>query len=163
MRLQHHADELAAMHAALKKQAGRLSELSASRGRLVGQVLQAEEVERRRLAEALHDEALQELLAARQGLAPVDDARAERARDSVGRAIDQLRGTIFDLHPAVLEHAGLAAALSEVADNQAAKPGSAPRSTSTPTHAATMTRCCSCSAASSSSTPPSTQGRPTSG
>jgi len=121
--LQRHADELAEMHAALKQQAGRLSELSASRGRLVGQVLQAEEVERRRLAEALHDEALQELLAARQGLAPVGDARAERARESVGRAIAQLRGAIFDLHPAVLEHAGLAAALGEVADNQAARAG----------------------------------------
>jgi signal transduction histidine kinase len=122
-KLQRHADELAEMHSALQRQAGRLSELSASRGRLVGQVLQAEEVERRRLAEALHDEALQELLAARQGLAPLDDSRAERARDSVGRAIDQLRGTIFDLHPAVLEHAGLAAALAEVADHQASRAG----------------------------------------
>jgi signal transduction histidine kinase len=121
--LQLYADELAEMHSALQEQAGRLSELSASRGRLVGQVLQAEEVERRRLAEALHDEALQELLAARQGLAPIDDPRAERARDSVARAVDQLREAIFDLHPAVLEHAGLAAALGEIADHQAARAG----------------------------------------
>ena len=121
--LERHAAELADMHAALKEQATRLADLSASRGRLVGQVLQAEEVERRRLAEALHDEALQELLAARQRLAPVGDPRAERARNSVGRAIEQLRGAIFDLHPAVLEHAGLAAALSEVADVQAERAG----------------------------------------
>ncbi len=121
--LQQRADELASLHATMKDQTDRLAQLSASRGRLVGQVLQAEETERRRLAESLHDEALQELLAARQGLSTVIDAKAERARDAMGRAIDQLRDAISNLHPAVLEHAGLAAALQEVADHQAERAG----------------------------------------
>ena len=41
------------------QRAERISELSASRGRLVEQILTAEEGERRRLAEALHDDAMQ--------------------------------------------------------------------------------------------------------
>jgi signal transduction histidine kinase len=122
--LQQRADELAALHGTLTEQAARLSELSESRGRLVGQVLQAEEKERRRLAEALHDEALQELLSARHRL---DASNVDRARESMVRAIDQLRGTIFDLHPAVLEHAGLSAALHEVADRQGERIGFRPQ------------------------------------
>ncbi len=124
--LQQRNDELAALHSTLSKQAVRLSELSESRGRLVGQVLQAEEKERRRLAEALHDEALQEMLSARHGL-DADNGGNDRSRESIARAIDQLRGTIFDLHPAVLEHAGLSAALHEVADRQQERTGFRPR------------------------------------
>jgi Signal transduction histidine kinase len=122
--LLHRADELAALHGALTEQARHLSELSESRGRLVGQVLQAEEKERRRLAEALHDEALQEMLSARHGL---DASNVDRARESMMRAIEQLRGAIFDLHPAVLEHAGLSAALQEVADRQEGRTGFRPQ------------------------------------
>ena len=122
--LLHRADELAALHGALTEQAERLSELSESRGRLVGQVLQAEEKERRRLAEALHDEALQEMLSACHRL---DASNVDRARESMTRAIEQLRGTIFDLHPAVLEHAGLSAALQEVADRQEGRAGFCPQ------------------------------------
>jgi signal transduction histidine kinase len=124
--LQQRADELAALHGTLTEQAKHLSELSESRGRLVGQVLQAEEGDRRRLAEALHDEALQEMLSARHGL-NADDGGNDRARESIARAIEQLRGTIFDLHPAVLEHAGLSAALHEVADRHEGRTGFRPQ------------------------------------
>lgn len=122
--LQQRADELAALHGTLTEQARRLSELSESRGRLVGQVLQAEEAERRRLAEALHDEALQEMLSARHGL---DSRNLDRVRESIVRATEQLRGTIFDLHPVVLEHVGLSAALYEVADRQEGRTGFRPQ------------------------------------
>ncbi len=121
--LEKRTEELTELHASLQVQAQRLAELSASRGRLVGQVLQAEEGERRRLAEALHDGALQELLAARHGLDPIPDPKVDRPRAAVARAVDQLRREIFDLHPAVLEHAGLSAALREVADRQAERAG----------------------------------------
>jgi signal transduction histidine kinase len=100
----------------------RLADLSASRGRLVGQVLAAEETERGRLAESLHDDALQDLVFA-QGLAASQNGKSEQLTAAIGRAVEQLRAAIFDLHPAVLKHAGLAAALHEVADQQAQRAG----------------------------------------
>lgn len=88
--LKERTEQLLQLHENLAGHAGRISDLSASRGRLVGQILAAEEGERRRLDEALHDEAMQNLLAARQDLesvvGPVDVARARTALDA---AIDQ--------------------------------------------------------------------------
>jgi signal transduction histidine kinase len=122
--LKNHAEELVALHDDLGNHATQISELSASRGRLVGQILAAEEAERRRLAEALHDDAMQNLLAARQdledGVGPADVARACVALDST---IDRLRDAIFELHPAVLERVGLAAAVEAVADRQGRRAG----------------------------------------
>jgi two-component system NarL family sensor kinase len=104
--------------------ASRISELSESRGQLVGQILDAEEGERRRLAEALHDDAMQNLLAARQDLAEAhSDLAVERARRALDASIDQLRDTIFTLHPTVLEHAGLGPAIESVALAHARRAG----------------------------------------
>jgi signal transduction histidine kinase len=100
---------------------GELTELAASRGRLVAESLDAEDRERRKLAESLHDEALQNVLAARQDLEDVRDG-SHRALEYVDVALDrtvkQLRDAVFDLHPSILEHAGLAAALDAVAEQQ---------------------------------------------
>ena len=90
----------------------------------MGQVLAAEENERKRLAEALHDEAMQNLFVARQDL----DLRAgagdvARARAGIDATIDQLREAIFELHPGVLEHAGLAAANETLAERHARHSG----------------------------------------
>lgn len=107
----------------LEQQAERLTEISASRGRLVGQVLQAEETERRRLAEALHDEALQNLLAAKRALSEPANGGIEHARTGIQSTIDQLRGAIFNLHPDVLQHAGLGPALLAVARQESDRSG----------------------------------------
>jgi two-component system, NarL family, sensor kinase len=102
----------------------RIADLSASRGRLVEQILTAEEGERRRLAEALHDDAMQNLLCARQDLdSAANEPRVERARMAVEASIDQLRDAIFALHPTVLEHVGLAAAIESVAAVQSRRAG----------------------------------------
>ena len=99
-----------------------ISELAASRHRLVVEALNAEDRERRRLSERLHDEAIQDLLIARQDLAdarngnPSGLPRVEHALDS---ALRELRATVFDLHPTTLDHAGLAPALEAVATQQA--------------------------------------------
>jgi signal transduction histidine kinase len=109
---------------ALERHSKQLLALNESRSRLVGQVLAAEESERRRLAEALHDEAMQNLLAARQDLDPTGGAdEVARARGGIDATIDQLREAIFELHPAVLEHAGLAAAIEAVAERHARHSG----------------------------------------
>jgi len=109
------------LSAVLTQRAERIEELAASRGRLVVQALDAEERERRRLADALHDEAIQNLLAARQELPTAlagDAASAETVEVGLDRAIRQLRGAVFQLHPYVLEHAGLEAALRAIAEEQ---------------------------------------------
>jgi two-component system NarL family sensor kinase len=89
--------------------------------RLLTEVLGAEERERKLLAEALHDEAIQDLLAAGQDLdeASAGDAAAlGRAREEVRRSVGQLRTTIAELHPYVLEHAGLEAALRSLVERR---------------------------------------------
>jgi len=108
----------------LTKRAEEVERLSATRGRLVAQALDAEDRERRRLAESLHDEAIQNLLAARQELASESDGRdLSLVRLGLDRTIAQLRDAVFDLHPYVLDQAGLAAALEAVTARTAERAG----------------------------------------
>ena len=103
----------------------RIAALATSRRRLVAQVLDAEGLERRRLADALHDEAIQNLLAARQELASGSGSSADLELVQVGldQTIAQLRDAVFDLHPYLLEHGGLSAALPAVAEREAQRGG----------------------------------------
>jgi two-component system NarL family sensor kinase len=104
-----------------------IQRLAEERGRFAAQALSAEQRERRRLADVLHDDAVQTLSVARQEL--VDYRRTgsaasfERASSALADAITQLRGQIFELHPFVLDHAGLAAALRAVAEQCAGRMG----------------------------------------
>jgi two-component system NarL family sensor kinase len=113
---------------ALGRRASEVAALAASRGRLVAQTLDAEDHYRRELAEALHDDALQNLLAARQELAPdrADAADFAMVRLGLDRTVAQLRGAVFDLHPYLLDHAGLGPALNAVAEEAARRGGFTP-------------------------------------
>jgi PAS domain S-box-containing protein len=112
-----------------KRTEERIVELAAARGRLVAQTLAAEDRARRSISEVLHDHALQDLLASRQDLVEVieepegDPQRAVRAREGIERAVQLLREAVFNLHPVVLEHAGLASAIRAVADHQGRRGG----------------------------------------
>ena len=108
-----------------------IAALATLRGRLVAENLEAEERVRQRISEQLHDGALQDLLAARQDLVEAatadasDDMRAEMlgyAREGVERAVKLLREAVHALHPVVLQHGGLEAAMRAAAD-QAARQG----------------------------------------
>jgi two-component system NarL family sensor kinase len=98
-----------------------ISQLVRDRTGLLKELIGAEDRERRALAEHLHDGALQYVLAARHDL---EDARELADPDAFSR-LDQalsessrlLRSTVGELHPAVLEQAGLARALRELVDN----------------------------------------------
>ena len=96
----------------------RLARHAQERRRLVAQALEAEDTTRRRISEALHDEAVQNLLAARQDL---EDARAgdpaslDRLEEAIDRTLKQLRESVADLHPVALQHGGLVHALRTVA------------------------------------------------
>jgi PAS domain S-box-containing protein len=109
-----------------------IAALATLRGRLVAENLEAEERVRQRISEQLHDGALQDLLAARQDLVEAgttaDDARTRDemlgyAREGVERAVKLLREAVHALHPVVLQHGGLEAAMQAAAD-QAARQGS---------------------------------------
>jgi len=104
-----------------------IARLAEQRGQLATHALTAEQRERRRLAELLHDESVQTLSLARQELADYRrtrrDASFDRARDAIDETLAQLRGEIFELHPYVLDYAGLQAAVQALADRGALRMG----------------------------------------
>jgi two-component system NarL family sensor kinase len=88
--------------------------LGAERAALLHEALDAEERERARIGERLHDDALQSLLAARQDVreARAGDLRSlEFADDALADAVRALRETVLGLHPAALADRGLELAL----------------------------------------------------
>jgi two-component system NarL family sensor kinase len=94
---------------------------------LLTELSDLERRERRSLSEHLHDGALQYVLAARQDL---DDARVtgdpaafSRVEHALAESSQLLRSTVAELHPAVLDRAGLPAALRELARSAAARGG----------------------------------------
>jgi two-component system, NarL family, sensor kinase len=87
----------------------------------------AEDRARRTLAESLHDNAIQNVLAARQDVEEAakrsDDPTLVRARAELTETLTDLRNAIFELHPDVLEQAGLEAALRAVAERAGRRGG----------------------------------------
>jgi signal transduction histidine kinase len=109
-----------------RERAEQVFALADGRRTLIAKALDAEDRARRDLAQALHDHTIQHLLAAQQEMdaARTGDAGAlARIDGSVRSALKQLRTAAFDLHPAVLRHAGLAAALRTLAQYHAENAG----------------------------------------
>ena len=79
------------------------------------------------MAEDLHDNALQYVLAARFDLEDARETADPAAFDRLDQALTQsaqlLRATVSELHPAVLEQSGLAAAVSGIARTAAERAG----------------------------------------
>ncbi len=100
----------------------RITALSEARQRLLADALSAEERARRRLSQSLHDDTLQVLLAVGQDLSTGlhgDTRMLVRAREELRQAVRDLRETIRGLHPAALEHGGLAGGLDAVVERAA--------------------------------------------
>ena len=91
---------------------------------LVNQVMAAEDQGRRRIAQLIHDDSLQTLLAANQELIEAAPGRAQvqRAHEVVEATIARLREAMLALHPVTLEQGGFEQALGAVA-RQAARQG----------------------------------------
>jgi two-component system NarL family sensor kinase len=103
-----------------------LAQLARGRRQLLADVMTAEDRERRILAENLHDHAIQSLLAARQdieGAAAGSTSDLERAHTALTETLAELRGAIFELHPHVLDQAGLEPALRAVAERASRRGG----------------------------------------
>jgi two-component system NarL family sensor kinase len=118
---------LALLSLLLSRRDGAVRLLSAQRQRLVAEALTAEERERRVLAQDLHDGPIQNLLAARHDLdisaRAVPDGPEARAHATITATVAQLRGTVADLHPYLLEQAGLTAAIGQAARAAAERAG----------------------------------------
>jgi two-component system NarL family sensor kinase len=89
----------------------------ADRRQFVTQVMDAEDRARRRIAQLIHDDALQSLLAANQELMEAAPGRAgvTRAHEVVSGSIADLREALLALHPVTLEQGGLEQAMAAVA------------------------------------------------
>ena len=102
-----------------------LSPIAQERSALLADALEAEQRERRALAEALHDHAIQNLLSARHDLQEAGEVLPHpalaRADEALAQTVGQLREAVFDLHPYVLEQAGLDAALRSIAQQVATR------------------------------------------
>jgi signal transduction histidine kinase len=99
----------------------------AERSRLSDQLITAEQDERRRLANELHDGAVQSLsgvaLLLDAGLNSISEGRSKEAREIIGRALERHRATIgqlrtlsFNLEPVVLRDQGFAPAVRALTD-----------------------------------------------
>lgn len=104
-----------------------VTQLAEDRSRLLADALDAEQRERQALAESLHDQALQNLLGARHEIEEAGETLShpalERADEALAETVVQLREAVFDLHPYVLEEAGLEAAVRSVAKQAAGRGG----------------------------------------
>ena len=94
----------------LNRRTAEVARLAESRSRLLADALEAEQRERKALAEALHDEAIQNLLSARHELEEAGESVShpalERADAALTDTVGQLREAVFELHPYVLEEVG---------------------------------------------------------
>ena len=100
-----------------------IADISAARGRLVAQAIDAEDRARRDISEALHDGALQELLAVRNVLFAMagrggDEEALASAQERLTAILAHLREVMSALHPTILHYGGLEAALRAVAEQE---------------------------------------------
>jgi two-component system, NarL family, sensor kinase len=101
--------------------------LLVTRQRLVVEALAAEDRERKRLSEDLHDGPLQALLAARHDLedvvVPNEPGPGARALDAITSTITSLRQQVSELHPHLIDQVGLEPALRQAGERAARRGG----------------------------------------
>jgi two-component system NarL family sensor kinase len=111
----------------LARREAAIRRFAAQRQRLVAEALTAEERERKQLAEDLHDGPIQNLFAARHALTRAASAEPEgteaQAHAAITQTLAQLRSAVVELHPFLLEQAGVAAAIAQIARSAAERGG----------------------------------------
>ena len=118
-------DDLRAEIAELRERLAAAEAELAGRRQFVAQMMDAEDSARRRIAQLIHDDALQSLLAANQELIEAAPGRAgvTRAQEVVSQSIADLREALLALHPVTLERGGFQQALGAVARQAARQAG----------------------------------------
>jgi two-component system, NarL family, sensor kinase len=108
----------------LEQRGRRVSGLLDSQQHLLVDALSADDQARAEIAESLHDHALQDLLVARQELAEAPDSEAvRRARAALEQTRNDLRASVAQLHPYVLDAVGLSDAIRRTAEDAARRGG----------------------------------------
>jgi signal transduction histidine kinase len=109
----------------LRSRAQEVEQLAAARRFLLVEVLRGEERMRRQIADALHDDVLQELYAAKLEFGQLaDDAEAApRAMAAIDAATRRLRDAVGDLHPAAASAHDLEARLRSVLEQGGQRAG----------------------------------------
>jgi two-component system NarL family sensor kinase len=107
------------------KQSRAIADLAQARGELVSQLMLAEERTRQRIAQVLHDDALQLLLAAHQDLLEAAPGRegVTRAQHALERTIDRLREAVAALHPVTHQQGDLQTAIGAIVRESATRGG----------------------------------------
>ena len=93
---------------------------------LAADLVRAEDRERRKLADALHAGAVQEIAVGSREVAAAlrgDGGGLQTAHKALDTALEQIRDEIFDLCPQALDDADLSAAASQLVDHAAARGG----------------------------------------
>jgi two-component system NarL family sensor kinase len=109
----------------VRAQGAEIAKLAEARGELVAQLLLAEERTRRRIAQVLHDDALQRLLSAHQDLFEAAPGRegVSRAHKTLEGTIQRLRDAVVALHPVTLQQGDLETALNAIARQHGGRGG----------------------------------------
>jgi len=105
------SDDLVELREVSDARAAEVASLAADRERLLSEVMDAEERERARLAECLHDGPMQRLIALRQDAAEPGMTPTTAMLSGIDEAIAETRAVISSLHPATSRELGFEASL----------------------------------------------------
>ena len=140
-------EELRVQNEKLVEKVGELELANAERRKLLGQLITAHEEERKGLAEDLHDDSVQAVVALRMRLEtlaarttqPELASELDGLREEAGAAVERLRRLLFEIQPPELERNGVGVALTVALEQASAEDGLncelADRTTRQPTQA----------------------------
>lgn len=112
-------EQMRLLNARLVEQVGHLDAANAERRKLLAQLVHAHEAERKRIAEGLHDDSVQAMVAIRMRLEtlagrttdPKLAAELEELKDEAAGGIERLRTLLFEVQPVNLERNPVSVAL----------------------------------------------------
>ena len=124
-------EQLRVLNDKLVRKVAELESTNAERRTLLGQLINAHEEERQRIAEDLHDESIQAVVALRMRLETLAGSvdRPDLARELDGlreqaeEAVDRLRNVLFEIQPQELDRSGLGVALRVCLEQASAEDG----------------------------------------
>ena len=124
-------EQLRLLNDKLVEKVAELESVNAERRKLLGQLINAHEGERKRIAEDLHDDSVQAVVALRMRLETLAarTTRPELARELDGlkeaaaEAVERLRRVLFEIQPVELDRSGVGVALRVALEHASAEDG----------------------------------------